>query len=57
MSLKLYYHPISQPSRATLALLDIGKIKYELQVIDLMAGEQKQPPFKAINPFGTVPCL
>ena len=35
MSLKLHYHPLSQPSRAALALLNIGKIKYEAKVIDL----------------------
>jgi glutathione S-transferase len=43
MSLTLYYHPISQPSRAALTLLALGKIKYEGKVIDLMKGEQRTP--------------
>ena len=55
--LKLYYHPLSQPSRAVLALLNIGKIKYEAKIVDLMKGEHKQPEFLAINSFGTVPAL
>ena len=49
MSLKLYYFPLSQPSRAVLALMSIGKIKYEGTVIDLMKGEQRNPDFLAIN--------
>jgi glutathione S-transferase len=56
-SLTLYYHPLSQPSRAVLALLHIGGIKYEGKIIDLLKGEQHSAEFKAINPFGTVPCL
>lgn len=57
MSLTLHYHPISQPSRAVLALLALGKIKYEAKVIDLMKGEQRTPEYKKITPFATVPCL
>ena len=54
---KLYYHPLSQPSRAVLALLNIGKIKYDAKIVDLMKAEQRQPEFVAINPFATVPAL
>lgn len=57
MSLKLHFHPASQPSRAALALLDLGKIKYEKIVVNLFTRENRGPEFMAINPFGTVPCL
>lgn len=57
MSLTLHYHPVSQPSRAVLTLLALGKIKYEGKVVDLFKGEQRTPEYKKITPFGTVPCL
>ena len=46
MSLTLYYHPLSQPSRAVLALLNLGGIKYEGKIIDLFKGEQHTPEYK-----------
>lgn len=57
MSLTLHYHPISQPSRAVLALLAIGQIKYEGKIVDLLKAEQRTPEYLQITPFGTVPCL
>ena len=57
MSVTLHYNPISQPSRAVLALLKIGGIEFEPKVIDLMKQEQKAPEYLAINEFGSVPCL
>ena len=57
MSLILYYYPLSQPSRAVLALLNMHKIKFEGKIIDLQKGEHKTAEYKAINPLGTVPCL
>ncbi|MEB3356416.1 MAG: glutathione S-transferase family protein [Synechococcales bacterium] len=54
--LKLYG---AQRSRATLVqwyLQELG-VPYEDVVLDLQAGEQRQPPFLAINPFGKVPAL
>jgi glutathione S-transferase len=33
------------------------RIPYEFVVIDLEAGEQKQPHFLAVNPFGKVPAI
>ena len=38
MSLILYFHPANQPSRAVLALLRMGHIKFEIRVIDLVHG-------------------
>lgn len=43
MSLTLYYHPLSQPSRAAIALLKLGNINYEGKVVDLMGKENKSP--------------
>lgn len=57
MSVTLHYNPISQPSRAVLALLKIGGIEFEPKVIDLLKQEQKAPEYLAINEFGSVPCL
>ncbi len=57
MSITLYYHILGQPSRAVLALLRLGNLKFEGKVVDLIKGEQRSPDYKAINVFGTVPCL
>lgn len=57
MPLTFYYHPLSQPSRAVLALLNIGHIPFEPKIIDLFKGEQRSPEYRKISPFGTVPCL
>lgn len=38
MPITLYYHPLSQPSRAVLALLAIGNVPYEGKLIDLFKG-------------------
>lgn len=57
MSITLYYHPLSQPSRSTLALLNIGGLKFEGKIIDLMKGEGRSPEYLKINPFGGVPFI
>lgn len=55
--MKLYYHPASTTSRmVTMFAADAG-IPLDLQVIDLMTGEQLKPEYKAINPNGLVPYL
>ncbi len=55
--LTLYYQPVSQPVRAVLALLAIGKIQYEGKIIDFFKGENKTPEFLNLNPFGKVPFI
>ena len=40
--------------RLMLSLLDLP---YESIAVDLLAGEQRRPPFLALNPFGQVPVL
>ena len=57
MSLTLYYNPISQPVRAVLALLALGKIKFEGKVLDFFKGETRTPEYLALNPFGGVPFI
>ena len=57
MSLTLYYHPISQPARAVLALLHIGKIQFEGKVIDIFKGAARTPEYLELNPFGGVPFI
>jgi glutathione S-transferase len=57
MSLTLYFHPISQPSRAIHAALLLGKVEFTPKVIDIMKGEQKTPEYKAINPAQQVPAI
>jgi len=57
MSITLYYHPFSQPSRSVLALLNIDQLKFEGKVVDLFKGEARSPEYLKINPFGGVPFL
>lgn len=57
MSLTLYYHPISQPARAVLSVLAIGKIQFEGKVLDIFKGEARTPEYLELNPFGGVPFI
>lgn len=52
----LYYSPQSR-SLGALALLEELGADYDLQLIDLKAGQQRQPPYLAINPLGKVPAI
>jgi glutathione S-transferase len=54
----LYHHHVSGPARAVTLLLDyIGNTSVKRQVVDLLAKEQLQEWFVAINPFHTVPTV
>lgn len=55
--LKLYYHPLSPPSRFVHILLKDGNIPFDVHVIDLFKGEQKGEEYAKINPNKTVPSL
>ena len=55
--LKLYYHVLSQPSRSVMALLLLGKIPHQVNVVELHAAHPKVPEYKRINKFETIPCL
>lgn len=52
----LYYAPQSR-STATLTLLEELGAPYDLHILNIRAGEQRQPAHLAINPMGKVPVL
>ena len=54
--LKLYGGARSQAAIIRWYLEELG-VPYEFILIDLQAGEQQQPDFLAINPFGKVPTI
>lgn len=56
MALTLYYHPYSRAA-GTLWPLEEAGVPYELQVVDIMKGEQKQPAVVSKNAMGKVPTL
>ena len=56
MTIRLYYHPYSRAAGTLWALEEAG-VPYELQVIDIMKGEQKGAELVAKNPMGKLPTL
>jgi glutathione S-transferase len=54
--MKLYHFPSPNPQKVTFALNELG-LDCELVPVDLVKGEQRQPAFLALNPFGRVPVL
>jgi glutathione S-transferase len=54
--MKLYGYPQTRSTRVTWALEETGA-EYEYALVNLKAGEHKQPAFLAINPFGKIPSL
>jgi glutathione S-transferase len=55
--LKLHGLRVSGHSHRAELMLTLLDLPYEFQEVDLSAGEHKQPPFLALNPFGQVPVL
>jgi glutathione S-transferase len=55
-TLTLYHAPHSR-SAATLTLLEELGAPYELHVLNLKAGEQRQSRYLAVNPLGKVPAI
>ncbi|VVD86307.1 Disulfide-bond oxidoreductase YfcG [Pandoraea eparura] len=55
--IRLYRHALSGHCHRVELMLHLLGLPYETIDIDLMAGEQKQPAFLAINPFGQVPAI
>ena len=55
--MKLYWHPLSPPSRAVYLGLKVMGCEFEEIVVDLPAGEHKSESYLKINPAGQVPCL
>ena len=56
MSITLYYHPYSRAAGTLWALEEAG-VPYELRVVDLMKGEQKNLELLDKNPMGKLPTL
>jgi len=54
--MKLYHFPSPNPQKVTFALKELG-LDCEIVPVDLAKGEQRQPAFLALNPFGRVPVL
>jgi glutathione S-transferase len=52
-----FYHSPQSRSGGTLVLLEELGIPYDLHVLDMKAGEQRQPAYLAINPMGKVPAI
>ncbi|WP_158925684.1 glutathione S-transferase family protein [Acidisphaera sp. S103] len=52
----LFHSPNSRSSAALTLLEELGA-PYELRVLNMQAGEQRQPAYLAINPMGKVPAI
>ena len=55
--IKLYRHPLSGHAHRAELMLSLLGLATERIDVDLMKGEQKQPAFLALNPFGEVPVI
>ncbi|MDR3532972.1 MAG: glutathione S-transferase family protein [Rhodopila sp.] len=51
------FHSPNTRSTGTLILLEELGAPYELRVLNMQAGEQRQPAFLAVNPMGKVPAI
>jgi glutathione S-transferase len=52
----LYHAPHSRSTGVMILLEELGA-PYDLQVLNMKAGEQRQPAYFAVNPMGKVPAL
>eukprot|EP00877_Chromochloris_zofingiensis_P015182 jgi/Chrzof1/9918/Cz04g20230.t1 len=57
MPLKVYGHPMSACTRRVLLMLEELQVPYDMQTLDLSAGEHKQPDYLKLQPFGKVPAM
>ncbi|PYB70751.1 glutathione S-transferase family protein [Rhizobium wuzhouense] len=55
-SITLYYSPQTRATGARILLEELG-VPYHLHVLNMKAGEQRQPAYLAINPLGKVPAV
>jgi glutathione S-transferase len=55
-TITLYHSPNTRSSSTLLLLEELGA-PYELKLLNLKAGEQRQEPYLAINPMGKVPAI
>lgn len=54
--LTLHHSPNTRSTGALILLEELG-VPYQLHVLNMKAGEQRQPAYLAINPMGKVPAL
>lgn len=54
--MKVYHYPSPNPQKITFALKEL-RLDCEIVPLDLSKGQQRQPDFLALNPFGRVPVL
>jgi len=54
---KIYYYPISQPSRSILLFLKAANIPHIEKVVDMDTDEHNSPEFVAMNPFHSLPVI
>jgi len=52
-----FFHTPNTRSSGTRALLEELGASYDLHLLDMKAGEQRQPAYRAINPMGKVPAI
>jgi glutathione S-transferase len=55
--IRLYSHPISGHGHRVELFCNLAGIEHEVIQVNLLAGEQKTPPFLKLNPFGKVPVI
>lgn len=55
--MKLYYHPISTTSRMVVLFSKEENIELDLEIVNLLTGDQKKPDYVKINPNSLVPVL
>ena len=51
------FHAPNSRSNGTLILLEELGVPYDLHVLNLQAGEQRQADYLAVNPMGKVPAI
>jgi len=52
-----FYHSPNTRSSGTLLLFEELGVPYELKLLNMKAGEHRQPPYLATNPMGKVPAI
>lgn len=57
MTTILHGFPLSANTYRVRLLLNLLSVPHELRKVDLLQGEHKRPPFRALNPLGLVPVL
>nr|ACL37469.1 phi class glutathione transferase [Cathaya argyrophylla]ACL37470.1 phi class glutathione transferase [Cathaya argyrophylla] len=56
-TITLYGHNLSSPTKMVLSCLEEKQLDYEIVIVDLSAGAQKEPQYLALNPFGLIPTI